>query len=336
MASPNPHCRICFKKVLSHNRTVFCSLCQAVSHQNCLNLYSPKDIAYATDTSLNWTCPKCLSEHFPFYVLESPSDLTSLLTSNTYIDQTLLDQLLFDPFAENDMGNVHDDIDPDTNYFNSDHRLSTNCQYLQIEAINSKIHHSNNQNSFSIYSMNIRSLKKNYSDLKLLISSLDIEFSVLALTESWLKPHNCELFPLSGFNHEHLIRPTKTGGGVSIYIKDSLDYKIRHDLSSIDSIAEILWVEFDKSKTGTTKNILLGCLYRIPGIDISEFNTKLLTLFEIIKTENKIIYHLGDYNIDLIKHSSHPPTNDFIDINFAHSYYPIISKPTELQIPLLP
>ena len=122
MANPNTDCRICTKKVLHHDKIVFYSLCQATSHQTCLNLYSPGDIDYVNDISLNWSCPKCLSENFPFFQIETSIELTSLFTSNLHLDQAMLDQLVFDPFEQNDMGDIHDDIDPDANYFNSDHR----------------------------------------------------------------------------------------------------------------------------------------------------------------------------------------------------------------------
>ena len=92
----------------------------------------------------------------------------------------------------------------------------------------------------------------------------------------------------------------------------------------------MLWIEVDKSKAGTTNNILLGCIYRIPGHDITDFNNKLLSIFDSIKNENKTIYHLGDYNIDITQHSAHPSTSEFIDLNFAHSFFPIITKPTRI------
>ena len=46
--------------------------------------------------------------------------------------------------------------------------------------------------------------------------------------------------------------------------------------------------------------------------------------------KKKEAVHSGDYNLDLLKHNSHSPTNEFIDLNFAHSYIPLISKPTRV------
>ena len=49
-----------------------------------------------------------------------------------------------------------------------------------------------------------------------------------------------------------------------------------------------------------------------------------------IKIENKPTYHLGDYNLDLLKAENHPPTSQFIDFNFANSFFSLITKPTRI------
>ena len=39
---------------------------------------------------------------------------------------------------------------------------------------------------------------------------------------------------------------------------------------------------------------------------------------------------MGDYNIDLMKHTSHNPTSEFIDLMFSNSFIPLINKPTRV------
>ena len=41
-------------------------------------------------------------------------------------------------------------------------------------------------------------------------------------------------------------------------------------------------------------------------------------------------FHNGDYNLNLLNSSTHPPTSEFIDTNLAHFLYPIINKPTRI------
>ena len=37
---------------------------------------------------------------------------------------------------------------------------------------------------------------------------------------------------------------------------------------------------------------------------------------------------MGDLNVDLIKHDTHQPTSDFLDLMYTHSMIPLIRKPT--------
>ena len=39
---------------------------------------------------------------------------------------------------------------------------------------------------------------------------------------------------------------------------------------------------------------------------------------------------MGDYNIDLMKHISHNPTSEFLDLMFSNSFIPLINKPTRV------
>ena len=39
---------------------------------------------------------------------------------------------------------------------------------------------------------------------------------------------------------------------------------------------------------------------------------------------------MGDFNIDLIKHDTHQPTSDFLDLMYTHNMIPLIRKPTRV------
>ena len=40
--------------------------------------------------------------------------------------------------------------------------------------------------------------------------------------------------------------------------------------------------------------------------------------------------HNGDYNIDLLKHSTHNPTSEFLDLMFFNSFIQLIGTPTRV------
>ena len=41
---------------------------------------------------------------------------------------------------------------------------------------------------------------------------------------------------------------------------------------------------------------------------------------------------MGDYNLDLMKHDKHPPTEQFLDLMYANSFIPIINRPTRVTM----
>ena len=54
------------------------------------------------------------------------------------------------------------------------------------------------------------------------------------------------------------------------------------------------------------------------------------TLLEKTKTENKVSYLMGDYNIDLLKIESHGPTSDYNDTMSSNCFIPLITRPTRI------
>jgi len=78
------------------------------------------------------------------------------------------------------------------------------------------------------------------------------------------------------------------------------------------------------------KNIIIGEIYRPPNTDIDLFNTNLMDILDSIQRENKLIYLLGDFNINLLNTDIHNYSSEFIDIMYSHSLFPLINKPTRV------
>ena len=88
--------------------------------------------------------------------------------------------------------------------------------------------------TLSILHLNIRSIKKNFENFKLFLSSLSFDFSIKCFSETWLDESSLtsqSLYELPHYKSIHQIRNYGKGGGVSIYIKDSINFKPRPDLS---------------------------------------------------------------------------------------------------------
>ena len=126
------------------------------------------------------------------------------------------------------------------------------------------------QNIFFLFHVNIRNLTKHFGELHSFINSTKIPFDIIGITES--KQTVGMDFALNvnmdGYNIH--TQPTKSShGGIAMYLKKTLDYTIRDDLSVVSDEYKTLWVEIN---TGSkAKNILCCCAYQHPNTDIKSF-----------------------------------------------------------------
>ena len=63
---------------------------------------------------------------------------------------------------------------------------------------------------------------------------------------------------------------------------------------------ETIFIEIDKSQCKSTKYIIIGTVYRPPNKDINVFLSGIKEILSILNKENKLIYIMGDFNINLL------------------------------------
>ena len=79
------------------------------------------------------------------------------------------------------------------------------------------------------------------------------------------------------------------------------------------------------------KNIVVGCMYRHPCMQQSDFNDEYLKpLSDKLISENKEVILLGDFNTDLLKCDSNKNVSNFLDIIYSTNRLPNITSPTRL------
>ena len=216
----------------------------------------------------------------------------------------------------------------------------SNCNPSKMSNINNSFQ-DKTSNSFSLLHINSRSINKNFDSVENFLDSLNrFSFSVIGISETWLKSTSPDTFNIANYHMIHADRKKGRGGGVAMYINFQLKYKIRKDIY-IDGI-ENLFIEID-NKYG--KNIIVGTLYRPPSNNINNFIDKLDEELDKMSRENKHIYIMGDFNIDLSKSlQSTPPhsillngnysidhnTNAFLNILSSYGFYPNINVPTRI------
>ena len=225
-----------------------------------------------------------------------------------------------------------DEIDPDVHFYGE--RCSEtlhSCNYYQSQLFNEEIKKKRiHDKCFSLLHSNIRSAKKNLGTLEHYLNTLHHNFTIIGISESWLKDHNADRYGIDGYQAVHKYRPTWTGGGVSIFVQDSIDYFQRPDLCYQNKYIESIFIEIDKDQVGKDRNVIAGVIYRPPDTDISTFNDYLSELLSKVKTERKFIACLGDFNISLLNIESHEPTHEFADVMYSHSLFPCVTKPTRV------
>ena len=149
--------------------------------------------------------------------------------------------------------------------------------------------------------MNISSLPYHFEELELL-NEINIKFSIIGISESKL---TANLYPLSNttlknYNIEHTTTESEKGGTL-LYISSELNHKVHSDLKMCKmKELESIFIEIINKKG---KNQIAGCIYKHPKMLISEFCEDFLNnLTEKLSEENKEIYLMGDFNINLLNY----------------------------------
>lgn len=326
------------KHILTHSYKLTCSICENKVHLNCLPNVTRSDSLYIERHTNCFFCTKCNTSIFPYNHLEEEEFViaiedslakTPLISYNDLKDMNVS----FCPFDLNEnLNSPLYDIDPDIQFYNKYYSsLVHSCNYYLEESLNDKLEKNDIKlNALSMIHINIRSVNKNLGSFLDYIENLDHEFTVLGFSETWLKEWNKDRHNIPGYNSEHNIRPVKGGGGVSIYIQDSVEYSTRTDLSYQNNVIESVFIEIEKDHLGKDRNIVLGVIYRPPDSDVKLFNGFMSIILDKIAEERKFIACMGDYNISLLNCESHIPTQEFVELMYSHSMLPCITKPTRV------
>ena len=332
-------CNICHKRVQRHSYQLKCSICQDDIHLKCLPYVDKKDSIYREKQHNVWFCTKCTGGIFPFNWVSEDDDFLANLYENQSSEPMIPLSLLLDndkqflPFELNEDFNIPlFDIDPDIQYYNNHwNNVLHSCDYYLEDTFNKKLSKMNiNNDCLSMMHSNIRSAPKNISKLDNYLSNLNLDFKIVALTETWLSDETKDRYSLQGYNPEHSCRSGRTGGGVSLHIKKDIEYTTREDISCQSKISESLFIEIDKHHFEKKQNIVIGVIYRPPDTDIKEFNNHLKQCLNKIKSERKSAYILGDFNVNLLNCDRHIPSQEFVDTLFSNSFIPCTTKPTRV------
>lgn len=91
----------------------------------------------------------------------------------------------------------------------------------------------------------------------------------------------------------------KNGGGIMVYVRSNLMYKIRKDLSVSDADREDISIEIVNKES---KNYIISCCYRPPRRNINKFSAFLDKSLQRSNSDKKGVFVLGEFNLNCLNY----------------------------------
>ena len=222
---------------------------------------------------------------------------------------------------------IFEDLDADVNHLNylypsfSNNEQST---YYDTNKFNADI--PCNGNNFSVLNLNIRSITANIDPLNAFLSTLNTKFDILSFTESWLTDETRNLIFLNNYNSLHCLRSSKRGGGISIFVKNSISFKRIESCSLSLPFIESLFMEIKHRD----KKLIIATVYKPPKGNDDLFIDKLIEFINFCKINSLDEFILcGDFNYNLLELNNNTTLRFLTSMN-TFSIHPLITKPTRI------
>ena len=225
----------------------------------------------------------------------------------------------------------YDNNDPDNNFFNDTDLVNFDTPYMFGQEVNSQLQELTLYENLCLLHLNVRSINANFETFKCLLEDSHYIFNVICLSETWATDKSFSdnshfhLQDYKAIHHER--KQAKRGGGLLIYIKENLNYKIREDLKISDCDGEFLCIEIVNKHS---KNCIIASCYRPPKGNVKNFSTNLNKIFDKAKLENKAFFVLGDFNLNCLSYKENSDVSGFYNNIFQHGAVPLINKPTRV------
>lgn len=167
-------------------------------------------------------------------------------------------------------------------------------RYLTLEKYVESI---KSQYFFTVIHINLRSLKKNFAQLEVALSTCSKDIDIIALTEINVTENEISAFQLDGYDAYHKCRQGRSGGGILILYKKQFVFCNKNvNLKSAEGVLSTFY-------HGNHK-IHLIVLYRPPKIYKKDtttlFITEINTMLKSFLPKDEVII-VGDMNINLLE-----------------------------------
>ena len=204
--------------------------------------------------------------------------------------------------------------------------ISNSCTSYNLEDINNDESLINSK--LNILHLNIRSCNKNIDDFISFLETVKMKFSVLVLSETWIKDE-FNLINIPGYVSYHSIRKgNRRGGGVSIFIDRQIDsveipkFFVNNDVFDCAGISATI---------GNEVINIIG-VYRPPRSadgtqTLDRFNSMFPVLLQTLSPRDRNLI-VGDFNVNLLNEEPSNSELDFKGLFTSFFYLPLINIPT--------
>ena len=163
---------------------------------------------------------------------------------------------------------------------------------------------------------------KTFDDFQHLLNCTKTLFDIIVISETRITKQVSLSNNLNPNNYSFEFTPTdNSAGGTLLYIANHLSYKCRIDLNIYKKHElESTFIEIVNPRK---YNIIVGVIDRHPSMDLTDFNCNYLNkLLQNISKEQKSVFLLGDFNVNLLNYNEHNQTNEFLDSLASNSFIP--------------
>ena len=172
---------------------------------------------------------------------------------------------------------------------------------------------------------NVCGIHSNFANFQEFVTSHK-EIDIISVSETHLKDNN-DIVCIDGYDFVQKHRENGLGGGVGVFVKENITFKVRSDFTH--KSLEAIWIEiFIKN----SKPIIFGCCYRPPETSKyldNNYNTYINETLTTINAENKETVIMGDFNVNYlnIKSAIH---NDFRNIMTLNGFKQVVKSATRI------
>ncbi|XP_066922407.1 uncharacterized protein [Clytia hemisphaerica] len=213
----NNTCEEC-TKIIGYDKFIHCKLGNHLFHIKCL-----RDSKNINEINRKiWSCDDCLN--FPFQCLESNDIINELKPITKPITHKVKFDNNFTQFKHLPALNI-------TSGLPNDEDDLINFEYYNVDSFLSLTKRIEDD-YISVLHTNIRSLNKNFDKLEALLTILKYDFDIIGVSETWDNDNKLFVKPtISGYHPFEARSGNSQNAGVGLFIKETLNYKERNDLT---------------------------------------------------------------------------------------------------------